>query len=887
MKKFLTSLALCVSAALTSVCLAEVLPGDVSNDPAFFPFVISYDGPQNATNMSAFLDAPAGNGGFVRVENGHFVNDKGRVRLHATNLTGPANFPTHEEADKLAERLARFGINCVRLHYFDSAYGTFMFPPLPGIVEENETTQKILSKSQRDRQDYLIAALKKRGIYVDMNLHVARYWDERDGFTKGGPWANKGTDNFVKRMIEEQKIYARELLTHVNPYTGLAYTDEPSVAVIEINNENALWSNYRGGGMDYLPKMYADEFQEQWNDWLLKKYGSDEKLHEAWQYESIPLSDEQIPEGKFTEPVDFTKAPWKLFTCGQNTFKTEVKDGVLKIEVTASEGVEPKIHRAVKIKKGGVYTFSFKMRRTEGKGTAELGTALADYEGGFRTFGLFTRLNVGSEWKTYTFAVCVDEDSENPELQLTRFPVGKYEIKDFSFQSGAEGFKVDGTLKEKSIKIVKVKEFAPTQVRRDFAEFINDTEFAYWTGMREFIHDELHAKQPVSGTQLNYSPSYVQGALDYVDHHAYWLHPSVCDDWVIGNTPMVNSSSNCVTGMASQRVAGKPFTVSEYNHPFPNYYGAEGQPMLRAYGAFQDWDGVFEYTYNHCPNFEPTKNSYFFSMICRTDVLAHIPACAAMFLRGDVQVAKECVTASFTSAKEHERIAQGMTSLGIGGMKVDSRMPLIHQTQVEINAKEDAVSVGTAHLASPSDPLANLTALKGLYVSDTQELVWNLEKPGKGVFLVKAKNTKLFSGFPEGRTFDLADGVTLSVGKTKLGWATISLTSRNAKGFGKDGASQILLTATGYCGNKGQIAENRAEDGTRIHFSTWGEGPVVAEGIPAELTLPATASNVKVYALDPHGDRKAEVPVKVGADGNATIQIGPEFKTVWYEIEIK
>ncbi|MBR0192026.1 MAG: carbohydrate binding domain-containing protein [Thermoguttaceae bacterium] len=877
MKKILASFVFCVFAALAGLCFAQGLAPDVSNDPALFPFVISYDGPQNATSMAHLLDAPAGNAGFVRVENGHFVNDKGRVRLHATNLTGPANFPTHEEADKLADRLARFGINCVRLHYFDSAYGTFMFEKLPGIIEENENTQKILSKSQRDRQDYMIAAFKKHGIYVDMNLHVARFWDERDGFVHGGPWANKGTDNFVKRMIEEQKIYARELLTHVNPYTGLAYTDEPAIAVIEINNENSLWANYRNGGMDNLPKMYADEFQEQWNDWLLKKYGTDEKLREAWQYEPVPLHGEQIPEGKFTGPVDFTKKPWTLYTCGKGTFKTEVEDGVLKLEVTASEGVNPKIHRAVKIKKGGIYTFSFKIRRTEGTGPAELGTALADYVGGFRTFGLFTRLTVGKEWKTFTFPICVGEDSDGAELQLTRFPVGKYEIKDFSFQSGAEGYELDGSLKEKSIKIVKSKDFAPAQAQKDFAQFISDTEYAYWTGMCNFIHDELHAKQPVSGTQLNYSPSYVQGALDYVDHHAYWLHPSVKPDWEIGNTPMVNSSSNCVTNMAAQRVAGKPFTVSEYNHPFPNYYGAEGQPMLRAYGAFQDWDGVFEYTYNHCPNFEPIRNSYFFSMICRTDVLAHIPACAAMFLRGDVQTAKECVTASFTAEKERARIEQRNTSLGITGLQVDSRMPLIHRTQVEVNAPEDVVS-------GPND---DLNALNGVYTSDTGELVWNLEKVGKGVFLVKSKNTKLFSGFPEGRTFDLADGVTLAVGKTMLGWATISMTSQNAKGFGKDGASRILLTATGYCGNKGQIAENRAENGRRIHFTTWGEGPIVAEGIPAELTLPAPAASVKVFALDPHGDRKAEVPVKAGNAGNAVIQIGPEFKTVWYEIEIQ
>ncbi len=850
-----------------------------AQDSELFPFVISYDGPQNATSMAHLLDAPAGNGGFLRVENGHFVNSKGRVRLHATNLTGPANFPKHEEADLLAERLARFGINCVRLHYFDSAYGTFMFDPLPGIVEENETTQKILSAEQRDRQDYLISALKKRGIYVDMNLHVARFWDERDGFEKGGPWANKGTDNYEPRMIEEQKKYARELLTHVNPYTGLAYIEEPSVAVIEINNENALWRNYLNGAMDALPKTFADEMQRQWNVWLQKKYGSIEKLNDLWKCEEIALHDEQIPEGKFTDPIAFDGKTWELQVLEKGSVSTESAGGVLTLDVAESGNMYPKIHRRVSVKKDGVYTLSFRIRRLDGTGTAEIGTALADTDGGWRSLGLLTRFDVGKDWKTVTFPIIVAENSSSAEVQITRFPVGKYEIADLSFQSGAKGFQVSGSLEDGTIPVLKSREFAPPVLRADFSQFLNDTESAYWSGMCAFIHDELHAPQPVSGTQLNYSPSFVQAALDYVDHHAYWLHPSVCTDWEIGNRPMVNSAYNCVTSMAGQRVAGKPFTVSEYNHPFPNYYGAEGQPMLRAYGAFQDWDGVFEYTYNHNPDFQPGKNTYFFSMICRTDVLAHIPACAAMFLRGDVQPARETVTAHFTTETELEKIAKRQTlSLSVGQMGVDGRMPLVHQTEVALHAQKDEVT-------GASDAEMALGDRNGIYVSDTGELVWDDSTPEKGVFLVKSPNTKLFTGYTEGKTFDLGNDVTLSVGKTRLGWATISMTSRNANGFGTNGASDILLAATGFCGNSNQIAEERP--GNRIHFSSWGDAPVVAEGIPAEITIPADAASVKVYALNHHGNRITEIPVTTNEAGKTVISIGPQYKTVWYEISIE
>ena len=106
----------CCVRARSKTFAATALLMCVASAAEMFPFVPSYDSPTNVVNMSHLLPAPAGKDGRIRIEGGHFVNDKGRVKFHATNLTGPANFPTHEEAERLAARLARFGINCVRLH---------------------------------------------------------------------------------------------------------------------------------------------------------------------------------------------------------------------------------------------------------------------------------------------------------------------------------------------------------------------------------------------------------------------------------------------------------------------------------------------------------------------------------------------------------------------------------------------------------------------------------------------------------------------------------------------------------------------------------------------------------------------------------------------------
>ncbi len=65
-----------------------------------------------------------------------------------------------------------------------------------------------------------------------------------------------------------------------------------------------------------------------------------------------------------------------------------------------------------------------------------------------------------------------------------------------------------------------------------------------------------------------------------------------------------------------------------------------------------------------------------------------------------------------------------------------------------------------------------------------------------------------------------------------------------------------------------------------------GHAPVMVEGISAAVTLPSDPAKTACYALDPHADRKRPVPVET-ADGGRRILIGPQYQTVWYEIEVK
>lgn len=63
----------------------------------------------------------------------------------------------------------------------------------------------------------------------------------------------------------------------------------------------------------------------------------------------------------------------------------------------------------------------------------------------------------------------------------------------------------------------------------------------------------------------------------------------------------------------------------------------------------------------------------------------------------------------------------------------------------------------------------------------------------------------------------------------------------------------------------------------------WGEGPVEVEGIPCRLEVPFPAKDVVVYVLDSIGNRMARLRVTTAGE-RATFDIGPEDKSLWYEL---
>jgi len=255
---------------LAALALSSLVAGRAGADD-MFPFQIPGLGAPakgSVVDVSWLNDGPAGQHGFVSVKEGRFVDGEGtRIRFLATNFTFASCFPDHEAAEQLAARLASLGINCIRFHHMDNQVAP------RGIWKPNTPKRNELDPDQMDRLDYFIAALKRHGVYADINLHVSReYWEGED-FPDGlsarqrqehMPHYGKAVDKINDQMIRMQREYARMLLTHVNRYTKTAYAKEPCVAIVEINNENSLLQLK----MADLPEYYRNDILKKWNAWL-------------------------------------------------------------------------------------------------------------------------------------------------------------------------------------------------------------------------------------------------------------------------------------------------------------------------------------------------------------------------------------------------------------------------------------------------------------------------------------------------------------------------------------------------------------------------------------------------------------------------------------------
>jgi len=828
-----------------------------AQEPASFPWVLPWDdATKSLTDMRSLNDRPAGKHGFVRSANGHLATDKGRIRFLGVNICMDACFPEHSDARKVAARMAKFGINCVRFHHMDGS------PSPQGILQPDMRT---LDPAQVERLDYFIAELKTNGIYADLNLHVSRKYPAQPEW-QGMPSFFKGVDNFQPEMIRLQHEYARALLTHYNPYTRSRYVSEPAVAFIEINNENSLVQEWGDGALDDMPAVYQDELRRQWNVWLRVHYASTAALRKAWDATDVPLGDEALKE---------SASAWTLEQHGKAAARRESgsfgPNGETAHRVTVTQPGEADWHvqfnqTGIALKGGKPYTFTF-WARCDTVRTISV-NAMQAHEPWNDLWTEHLKLN--GQWKMYSFVFRPSGSDDRARIGFGEMGshTGVYEFAGLSLRPGGSSPML------RDAELGKADWFPhagfsslPEGARRDWVRFLWDTETAYWAGMRAYIKVDLKARALVIGSQVCNSPEPIQANMDIIDNHAYWKHPSFPNrpwdpvDWTVENVPMAGeSNTGTLAGLAWRREFGKPYVVTEYNHPAPNSFRAETLPILSAYAALQDWDGVFLFDYCSSKSLWASgRIGGFFSIGNDPSKMATLPAAAAMFLRGDVAAGRDRSVRALTAGLSQESVASHGKYNAWGAPEGTDPLDAVrHRTGwTQGTPKADS------HSAAPATPVVPAR-------SDTGELAW------AQTVTVNTPRTKAAIGPIPAEGLALGGIKVTGDGRP----AVVALTIISGKGF--LGPCRILLTAAADSRNTGMKWK---DDSHTSVGSDWGTAPAIVDGVTARVSLPVPAARVKAWALDERGNRTHELKV-TGGSGTAVVSIGPEYKTLWYEIAV-
>ena len=448
--------------------------------------------------------------------------------------------------------------------------------------------------------------------------------------------------------------------------------------------------------------------------------------------------------------------------------------------------------------------------------------------------------------------------------------LSRTELKELQKASGAK----PGEL----IDRLTSKEFSKTPEIRFHSEarFYMHLENMYFQSMYKYLKNDLRIKPLIAGTsdhnhwRSGYPLLSATSKLDVVDGHVYWQHPNYITDpktkrrsFRIKNSPMVDDPFNStIVQLSRTAVANKPYTVSETNHPFPNEYACEGIPILAAYAAFHDWDGIFFYTFEHA---EPQKwndrGLGHFDLRADPVKMTNIAAAAIMFLRADVKPAIQSIDRSYSQQYIRESIR--LSNRPYFTKMFNTTIPLMHSTRITSFNKE-------------TGPFP-LYKLPNYISSDTSQLTWYHPPHDKGLVTINTDKTQALTGYVKDNRKSLKN----LTAKVENDFCSIVLTSLDAKPISD--SESLLLAATAK-----SATTNMKWNKDRTSLQNWGKLPVLIETVKGTVTLHNLkgAKTVTATSLSPTGKPLAEVKTEKTYPDTFDISIG-STTTTWYLVTIQ
>lgn len=863
-----------------------------------FPFQVDQDSLAGAPDFSD-LNRPLTAADKLFARDGHFyrvgldltpnTTDDERVRLFGVNFAFDANFPLAPDAVRVAKRLRKLGINLVRLHHMDSQ---------PDAVAANARSlltagpYPTLNPNSLPLLRGFLDALRAEGIYVNLNLHVGyTFRPAVDGVPaippgQQFPAQSKPLHIFQPRMVELQTRFTRMVIEALN------LRSDPVLGMVEIDNETSLVREWQTTNLEgALHPEYKRELEQQWNTWLRGRYGSTERVAAAWRAEEEE-GPELLQNGDFSQGM----APWRMEIQPPSQASLRVVQDAgapaALVEVTATGNFVFLKQVNFSIVRGAPYEAAFEARAALPDGQTRAVTF--DVKEDVSPWRQVTSRTVTltNRWQRFTvgFEPNLAMDGIGRFALQMNSVTGQVLVRNCSLRQVARRGLAEGeSLEQANIALVGEREAASAARTNDYLTFLAEADRRYLLAMRDAVRESIAWPAPIAGTQMGYGGVLnldSHESLDYQDNHFYVDHynfPNVQwdgRDWRIRNLSAVGSGLASLQAMAAAREAGRPYTVSEYNQPWPNTQAAEILPVMAAFGAFQDWDGLMYFAYEHGRTWD-TNVGHGFNLNGEPHKLAQVGQAAWLFRSGAVRAGRSSVAVPLSRE----------IRLRAGREKRNGAIPAFLQTVFGYDPNTAFVHPVSIYRSEADSPPALVAAKPAPpFVADTGELTYD---PVGRIYRIHAEWAAGLIGYL-GREHQTAGPLGVQLAASSRGFAAVVVTPLDGQPLAR--SRKLLLTAPGYTlrsrpnGTEPQLLVNypnttdwltlEPEPGmTRPSGNlNGGASPNWMERLEGEVTLDLPGARIAVFPLDGNGGRREALSAE---ENRFQLQPSP-----WYEIVV-
>lgn len=432
--------------------------------------------------------------------------------------------------------------------------------------------------------------------------------------------------------------------------------------------------------------------------------------------------------------------------------------------------------------------------------------------------------------------------------------------------------------------------------------FLADRDRAYLKRMLAAIRQIVGDLTPVTGTQVGFGGFMNYDShqdLDYQDNHFYIDHYNFPHqrwdgrDWRIRDTFSTGTGFTTYLNIAATREAGRPFTVSEFNQPFPNRQAAELDPTLAAFAAFQGWDSIMHFAYEHAREWDRGAPNGF-NINGDWTKFPNIGQAAWLYRTGAVRTARQFIAVPLPLehrlASARAKFNGAATKFLKSAMDFDANIALVHAIAMDTKAASAVLPAAARALAAP-------------YRSDTGELTYD---PARKIFLVHAPEVCGVYGFA-GKEKVSNGPLEVELSALARGFLSLTLTALDNKPV--SASKSLLLSLPGYT-LRSYSGSNPERPQRLIPYpgaTDWftlepdaanpekpsgmlngGPSKVWMERVECYVRLRTSAKSLTVYPLDGSGNRMRPLPAKdVISSGNGYrihLQADGQDFSPWYEI---